>query len=81
MTNINITAFAGDMLKEAHGEIRSKIWDKLPEECKAKITPETMTDNLNIYLAMLNPNEIKDIVSQVVKEMVRVKIKNIGSVQ
>ena len=80
MTNINITAFAGDMLKEAHVEIRSKIWEKLPDESKAKINPETMTD-INTYLAMIDQNEVKNIVSEVIKEMVRVKIKNIGSVQ
>lgn len=80
MTNINekITAFAGDMLEEAHVSIRNKIWDKLPDESKAKITPENMGD-INTCLKMVDSNELKAIVSEVIKEVVRVKISKNAS--
>lgn len=79
MTNINekITAFAGGMLEESYEAIRNKIWDKLPDERKEKITaeysPEAMAD-INTYLAMIDQNELKSIIQEVIKELVRVKI-------
>lgn len=74
-----IKALSANVLKECYDLIRAKIEDKLLDEHKAEITEECTDESMTAmrsYLATMPEKEIKELVSDVVKEMVDSQLFN-----
>lgn len=74
-----IKALSANVLKECYQLIRAKIEDKLLDEHKAEITEECTDESMTAmrsYLATMPEKEIKELVSDVVKEMVDSQLFN-----
>lgn len=74
-----IKALSANVLKECYDLIRAKIEDKLLDEHKAEITEECTDESMTAmrsYLATMPEKEIKELVSDVVKEMVNSQLFN-----
>ena len=74
-----IKALSANVLKECYDLIRAKIEDKLLDEHKAEITEECTDESMaamRSYLATMPEKEIKELVSDVVKEMVDSQLFN-----
>nr|DAN59527.1 MAG TPA: hypothetical protein [Caudoviricetes sp.] len=72
-------ALSANVLKECYQLIRAKIEDKLLDEHKAEITEECTDESMTAmrsYLATMPEKEIKELVSDVVKEMVDSQLFN-----
>lgn len=74
-----IKVMSANVLKECYQLIRAKIEDKLLDEHKAEITEECTDESMTAmrsYLATMPEKEIKELVSDVVKEMVDSQLFN-----
>ena len=74
-----IKVMSANVLNECYQLIRAKIEDKLLDEHKAEITEECTDESMTAmrsYLATMPEKEIKELVSDVVKEMVNSQLFN-----
>lgn len=79
LDNPGISDMSANVLKECYQLIRAKISDNLLEEWKAEITEECTDESMTAmrsYLATMPEKEIKELVSDVVKEMVDSQLFN-----
>jgi hypothetical protein len=74
-----IKTMSANVLKECYGLIRAKIEDKLIDEHKAEITEECTDESMTAmrsFLATMEEKEIKELIQDVVKEMVDSQLFN-----
>ena len=74
-----IKIMSANVLKECYGLIRAKIEDKLIDEHKAEITEECTDESMTAmrsFLATMEEKEIKELIQDVVKEMVDSQLFN-----